>query len=39
MRRIAEVTVMHYVEDPQQRERIAEKIRERWEKEDGKAGA
>ena len=34
MRRIAEATVMHYVEDPQQRGRIAEKIRERWEKED-----
>ena len=34
MRRIAEVTVMHYAEDPEQRGRIAEKIRERWEKED-----
>ena len=34
MRRIAEATVMHYVEDPEQRNRIAEKIRERWEKED-----
>ena len=34
MRRIAEVTVMHHTEDPEQRGRIAEKIRERWEKED-----
>lgn len=34
MRRIAEVAVMHHTEDPEQRARIAEKIKERWEKED-----
>ena len=34
MKRTAEALALRYVEDPQKRERMTEKLREKWEKED-----